>query len=114
MCKTQRTGNYELQSLVVSNKNRNSFIHSVFQIHHGKQSKKEHCTLPSTCMSYEKVHLHCVLHSLDTCYVRSRNEWIYYNDTSVSVVPSSEINMSRHVEVICFLSNAWFSTDFNI
>ena len=40
-------------------------------------------------------------------YLRSRNEWIYYNDISVSVVPSSEINMSRFVEVICYISNAW-------
>ena len=88
MYNTQRTCNYELQTFVVSNNNRSSFIHS-FQLHHGKQSEKGHCMLRS--MPYE-FDTYIVYIPLGSCYVRSRNEWQY--DTIVSVAPSSEINMS--------------------
>ena len=43
--------------------------------------------------------------ALDTCAVRSRNEWISYNDTRVSVISNQDCNNSPEVQV----SNSMYS-----
>ena len=95
---------YELSALVVSSVLYSS-IHvrcttkKKLQIHHGTHTGKGHCKYYLKSNST----LHCIIISfthINTCLVRSRDQWIRYSDTQVSIITSFDYICSQEVQVV--------------